>query len=128
MWFGRNATASGAGAMQTTSRGASSLERYRPAEVMLMHTAKQFFVPTATAENQEQVFADFARWCGSPVLDPKERVYSITYDHDGVHWTATVGEPLRGWKLHTYKPRGKKREEHKVPVEDPAVVLAIFPG
>lgn len=86
-----------------------------------------FFVPAATPENQEQVFGEFAKWCGvsPPPLD--KRIYSIVFGHDGEIWTATVGETLRGERTRTSSVRGKK-VERITHVSDPALVLAIFPG
>src|SRR5947207_4076270 len=37
-------------------------------------------------------------------------ILSITYTHDGVVWTATVGEPLQGTKRVTSRSKGKKVE------------------
>lgn len=92
-----------------------------------MTEAPKFFVPAATPDNQESVYADFARWCGCAVPSPESRIYSITYVHDGEEWTATVGEHLRGIRHRTTRSRGKKieRTQH---LSDPAIVLAIFPG
>lgn len=92
-----------------------------------MAEAPQFFVPAATPDNQESVYADFARWCGCPVPSLERRIYSITYVHDGEEWTATVGESLRGRRFRTTRSRGVKVEREQ-PVSDPAIVLAIFPG
>ena len=92
-----------------------------------MNAEHAFFVPAATAENQEQVYADFAQWCRCVVPEMGRRIFSITYSHDGVTWTATVGESLQGVKKVTSRSMGKK-VERTVPVSDPATVLAIFPG
>src|SRR5689334_658023 len=86
-----------------------------------------FFVPAATSENQEEVYASFAKWCERPVPILNKRIYSITYVHDGSTWTATVGETLHGTFRRSTRSRGKK-VEHEYPVSDPAIVLAIFPG
>jgi hypothetical protein len=48
--------------------------------------------------------------------------------HDGEEWTATVGERLRGSKLRKTRRRGIGSIERTVPLSDPAVVFAIFPG
>lgn len=92
-----------------------------------MAEAPPFFVPAATTDNQESVYAEFARWCGRPVPSPERRIYSITFVHDGEEWTATVGEALRGKRFRTTRSRGMKIEREQ-PVSDPAIVLAIFPG
>lgn len=86
-----------------------------------------FFVPAATPDNQESVYADFAKWCQTPVPKPNQRIYAITYNHDGDQWTATVGEPLRGVRRSVVRSRGQKVERSQQ-LSDPAIVLAIFPG
>jgi hypothetical protein len=63
---------------------------------MNMAEAPTFFVPAATTEMQESVYADFAKLCDSNVSDLERRIYSIVFVHDGEEWTATVGEALRG--------------------------------
>jgi len=92
-----------------------------------------FFVPAATPENSEEVYADLARIAGAEVPPLRERVYSIEFVHDGETWTATVGEKLRGLK----PPRPKRRRRPQsldaptprlAKLGDPAIVLAIFRG
>ncbi len=92
-----------------------------------MTQAPPFLVPDETPETQESVFADLARIAQSPVPPLAERIYSITYLHDGEEWTATVGESLRGISRKITRSKGKKKER-PFPVADPAIVLAIFPG
>jgi hypothetical protein len=92
-----------------------------------MTEAPQFFVPAAKPDDQESVYAEFAKWCRRAVPGPERRIYSITFVHDGEEWTATVGESLRGKRLRSTRSRGVK-VEHEQPVSDPAVVLAIFEG
>jgi hypothetical protein len=82
-------------------------------------SAPAFFVPAADSDNEESVYAEFADWCGRPVPSRGERIYSITFIHDGVEWTATVDEQLQGFERGT-TPRKR--------TSDPALVLAIFPG
>jgi hypothetical protein len=86
-----------------------------------------FFVPGATPESQEAVFAELARFAGQLVPQLSERVYSITYDHGGSEWRATVGETLRGVRRKRIHSKGTK-VEREMPVYDAALVLAIFPG
>jgi hypothetical protein len=69
----------------------------------------------------------FAEWCHRPVPKLTERIYSITYVHDGEDWTATVGETLRGVRHRSTRSRGKKIER-TLQLTDPAIVLAVFPG
>src|SRR6267143_4823594 len=92
-----------------------------------MADAPSFFVPAATPDNQESVYAGFAEWCQRPVSPLERRIYSITYVHDGDEWTATVGEALRGIRYRTSRSKGKKIERTNQ-IGDPAIVLAIFPG
>jgi hypothetical protein len=86
-----------------------------------------FFVPHAEPEKQEAVFADLAKYASRPVLALSQRVYSISFTHDGEHWKATVGEALSGKRPEGRDRKGnlKTREQS---LSDPAVVLAIFPG
>jgi len=84
-----------------------------------------FFIPDIEPGNAEEVYADFAGWCGVPVPALAERVYSITFGHEGEEWTATVGHTLVGRTLPL--GRGKKYQPPQ-PRHDPATVLAIFPG
>jgi hypothetical protein len=86
-----------------------------------------FFVPEATSENQESVYADFAKWCSCSAPTTGKRIYSIVFGSNGEFWTATVGETLRGVRHQVTKSRGTKVERSH-PVSDPALVLAIFPG
>jgi len=88
--------------------------------------APSFFVPTVS-DKQEEAYAGFANWCQRAVPDSVDRVYSITFTHDGDEWTATVGEALRGIRRRYSRKRGT-RVEHVAPLSDPAVVLAIFAG
>ncbi|WP_296749139.1 hypothetical protein [Thiobacillus sp.] len=92
-----------------------------------MTSTPVFFVPAATAETQEQVFGEFAKWCGVSAPPAERRIYSIVFVHDGDVWTATVGESLQGERTRTTKVRGQKVERTSH-VSDPALVLAIFPG
>jgi len=92
-----------------------------------MAETPMFFVPAATSENQESIYADFAKLCQSSVPKQEGRIYSITYVHDGEEWTATVGERLHGIQRKTSLSQGKKIER-TIQLSDPATVLAIFPG
>jgi hypothetical protein len=92
-----------------------------------MLDAPAFFVPAATLETQESVYTQFAKWCGIPAPPTDKRVYSIVFSHDGEIWHATVGESMHGTRYSTHKMKGKKVERSQ-PVNDPALVLAIFPG
>jgi hypothetical protein len=52
----------------------------------------EFFVPAATPDNIDEVYASFAEMCHSTVPPPDRRIYSIRFIHDGTEWTATVDE------------------------------------
>jgi hypothetical protein len=93
----------------------------------MMSEAPTFFVPAATSENEESVYASFAEMANSPVPSRNERIFSITFLHDGIEWTATVGERLHGVEKKYTRSKGKKIERTKR-VSDPALVLAIFRG
>ena len=86
-----------------------------------------FFVPEVPAEKQEEVYTALAHRCGCAVPQPKDRVYSIRFRHDGEDWTATVGEELRGTKTVT-KGRGRNKIERSVPLSNSSKVVAIFDG
>lgn len=92
-----------------------------------MNEIPEFFVPAATSDNQESVYASFADWCNCPIPEKHQRIYSIEFIHDGEKWTATVGEHLQGYKLKVSRSQGKKIER-KASIKDQAKVLAIFPG
>jgi hypothetical protein len=92
-----------------------------------MTAGPSFFVPAATAEMQESVYAGFAKWCEREVPVLANRIFSIAYTHNGEDWEATVGKTLRGTKYVTRRVNGKKVERRQ-PLSDPAVVLAIFAG
>jgi hypothetical protein len=66
-----------------------------------------------------------ARSCNVHVPSIGRRLYAISHRHDGDVWFATAGKTLTGrrlvWKGH------KKTEETRL-IEDPALVLAIFPA
>jgi hypothetical protein len=59
------------------------------------------------------------------VPGPGKRLYAISHHHDSDVWFVTVGKTLTGrrpvWK-------GRKKNEETRPVEDPALVRAIFPA
>ena len=81
---------------------------------MSITQAPAFFVPVATSDNQESVYAEFAKMCRVPAPPMLERIYSITYTHDGEEWTATVGKQLQGIRYKTTRSRGKKIEHFKI--------------
>jgi hypothetical protein len=86
-----------------------------------------FFVPGCTPEEQETAFAAMANDLpdAMPVPEPGKRIYAISFQHDGDMWSAKVGESMKGrrpvWK-------GRKKTETVVPIEDPAIVVAIYPA
>jgi len=86
-----------------------------------------FNLPGVAAEDLEERYSEYARFCSASVPEPSERIQSITFIHNGEEWTATVGEKLRGTKTETRRRRGE-RVEVTSPLSDDATVLAIFPG
>ncbi len=92
-----------------------------------MSNIPYFFFPDATSDNVENVYSDFAKWCGRPVPPQEERIYSITFDHDGEEWIATVGKTLSGETLPNHRTRSKRTHLARK-LGDPATVLAIFAG
>lgn len=93
-----------------------------------MRSEREFSVPfTTSAADAERAYEQLAKICHSTPPPPGERVYSITFKHNGERWVATVGERLVGTKTHVSKSKGV-RKEYEVSLSDPAVVVAIFPG
>ena len=93
-----------------------------------MPETPQFFVPAAaTPEQAEAVYGQLADVCRKSVPSLPQRIYSITFRHDGEEWTATVGEKLSGTK-YRITGKGSNKREVATPTADPAIVLAIFSG
>jgi len=86
-----------------------------------------FFVPFAQDDRQEEMYAACAELAGIAPRPLNERVYSMVWRHDGVRWTATVGETLRGTETVT-TGRGRNRQEREVHRSTEDTVMAIFPG
>lgn len=87
----------------------------------------EFFIPFVEAENQEEAYRQIAAHIGAAPRALGDRIYSMTWRHDGVVWTATVGETLKGTATVT-TGRGRDRREREVPRSTNDTVLAIFPG
>lgn len=75
----------------------------------------EFFLPVTSEDEYEQRYLELARFAGSSVPVPDERLWSIQWEQDGEVWEATVGELL-------VRARPAPR------VQDSAAVMAIFPG
>jgi hypothetical protein len=86
-----------------------------------------FFVPNAEPQDQEQAYLELTSWVNAAVPGPTNRVYSITWKHDGTEWTATVGKQLNGTQTIT-KGRGRQQRTMTVPRSSSDTVLAIFLG
>jgi hypothetical protein len=91
-----------------------------------MSDSPVFFLPHRAADLSEESFAQIAKICNRPVPPVGERVYSISFEHDGTLWIATVGEKLKGRKPVPVKH--KRTGEWGPWFDDPALVLCIFPG
>lgn len=87
----------------------------------------EFFIPTVASEKLEEAYKQIAAHVGAVPLPTGERVHSMTWRHDGVVWTATVGETLQGIET-VVTGRGRDRREREVPRSTNDTVLAIFPG
>jgi hypothetical protein len=85
-----------------------------------MPTPPLFFLPFLPPELAEASYTHMAEKCDKIAPGPQGRVYSISFLHERVVWVATVGKHLEG-----HRPR--HRATAKL-IEDPAMVLAIFPG
>jgi hypothetical protein len=82
-----------------------------------------FFLPLCPSESEEESYAHIAKSCDRKVPPIGRRIYSISFEHDGIVWTATVGEHLRGRK----SVKVKNKETVQWQIDDPALILAIFP-
>jgi hypothetical protein len=92
------------------------------------NTPPKFFVPDIPAEVEQSVwYHNLASFAQQAVPAENERVYSITYTHNGEEWTSAVGETSRGMIRRT-KGRGVTKREVVDRLSDAAKVLAIFPG
>lgn len=87
----------------------------------------EFFVPLVEPDNQEAAYQDMAKFAGAAPRAAGNRIYSMTWRHDGVVWTATVGETLTGVETVTIG-RGRDRKYREVPRSTNDTVMAIFPG
>ena len=85
-----------------------------------MPTPPLFFLPFLPPELAEASYAHMAEKCEKITPGPRGRVYSISFVHERVVWVATVGKHLKG-----HRPRHRATARL---IEDPAMVLAIFPG
>ena len=87
----------------------------------------RFFVPGASGEEAELVYARLAAGCGREVPVPGDRIHEIQWTRDSDYWVATVGVQLRGRRVRVGRRAGEYIEisEH---LKDLATVRAIFPG
>lgn len=86
-----------------------------------------FFIPNVEPEKQEDRYQELAKKVGATAADPARRIYSMAWKHDGVVWTATVGEELRGIAT-IEKGRGRNKTYREVPRYTNDMVWAIFAG
>lgn len=94
-----------------------------------MSEPSSFFVPDVTPGQEEVVYAELAAFCQRPVPEAQARLYSITFDHDGEEWTATVGQPLSCVRLMVRRFLSKRIEPISVNhLGDGDTVVAIFDG
>lgn len=92
-----------------------------------MDESPVFFIPDVARENQETIYAYFAKKYDLPIPNLSERIYSIVFIHNSEEWTATVGEKLQGIRRKSSQSKGRKIVQTQELV-DQAIVLAIFPG
>jgi hypothetical protein len=93
-----------------------------------MSDAPAFFIPVAPPERYEEFYVQMARACNVPVPEMAQRIYSISWVHDSTDlWRGTVAESLTGTRTVS-KGRGRSKTQYTLPIDDPARVLAIFPG
>lgn len=92
---------------------------------------KAFFLPGREPDEWESAYAALATRCDRATPPLNERIRSITFDDEdrlGEKWTAEVGATLSGTGYRTKRVHGKKVERRVDLPNDPATVLAIFPG
>src|SRR5271163_2863914 len=94
-----------------------------------MIQAPTFFLPKPTpdTEDTEELYAKFAAACNSSVPSFEKRIFSITFMHDGIEWTATVGETMCGTERKTVRRKGHKIVQ-EIKHRESAMVLAVFAG
>jgi hypothetical protein len=94
-----------------------------------MSEPSSFFVPDVTPGQEEAAYAELAALCHRPIPEAQARLYSITFDHDGEEWTATVGQPLSCVRLIVRRSVSKKIEAISVNhLGNADTVVAIFDG
>lgn len=86
-----------------------------------------FFIPEVEPENWEEAYQQLAVFVGAVAAPVADRIYSITWKHDSVVWTATIGETLRGIATIS-QGRGRDHRELTAPRSSSDLVLAIFQG
>lgn len=92
-----------------------------------MTESPAFYIPSIAPEQEEEAYAQLAAACCAQPAPLDKRIRSIVFNHDGIEWTATVGEGTKGVERKTVKRGGKKVEQVKHH-QDAGIVLAIFPG
>ena len=86
-----------------------------------------FFVPMVDPDKQEAAYKELAEFAGATAQPLGSRIFSMTWSHNGVVWTATVGERLNG--LETVKKgRGRDARSYERPRHTSDTVLAIYAG
>ena len=86
-----------------------------------------FFVPQVEADLMEECYQQIAGLFNVTAPPPADRIFSITWTHDSVEWTATVGQQLKGFATIT-KGRGRDQRISRVARSTSDTVLAIFAG
>lgn len=86
-----------------------------------MRSGPSFFLPGYAADEQEAKYVELAKKYGASQAASGDRIWSITWEHDGDIWKATIGEPLTGLP----DPRSKRGTQF---LTDAATPIAIYPG
>ncbi len=87
----------------------------------------QFFMPLIEPEKQEDAYQELARHFNVVAREPADRIRAISWKHNGVTWTATVGEQLRGTEDKKIG-RGRAATYREVPHHSNDTVIVIFEG
>jgi hypothetical protein len=92
-----------------------------------MESRPTFFIPGVDETKHDECYQELARAISVPAAPLGQRVYSITFRHNGEVWTATVGKELTGYAEKKVRVRGRMTER-TVQLSNPSTVMAIYEG
>lgn len=92
-----------------------------------MESRPTFYVPRVEEAKHEECYQELARAIPVPAAPLGQRIYSITFRHNGEVWTATVGKQLTGHAEKTVRVGGRKIER-TIQLSNSSTVMAIYEG